>query len=459
MFGKKPLVIVSGLQEEAEEWDGYENQVKSGRPTQQGAEKISVSAENTAKVRTRFYDLVNPAIAVNMSKEELIDKITQAVSEIVNQEKIPLNWKEQSLIAQDLLNDMTGLGPIESLLLDESITDILVNGYDSVFIERNGTLEHTGLKFRDDQHVLDVARRMAASVGRRVDESSAMVDARLADGSRVNIITPPLSVHGTVISIRKFPTSQTTLSGLVEKGSMTKQMAAFLEIAARIRLNILICGGTGSGKTTLLNALSGKIGNTERVVTIEDAAEINLLQSHVISLETRQKNIEGGGEVSQRDLLRNALRMRPDRIVVGEVRGAEAHEMLQAMNTGHDGSMSTIHANSARDSLMRIEDLLLTYQGNFHPTAVRWQIASALDLIIHMARDIHGHRYIKSITEVLRVEGDVIVTQDLFVAEEPKDPDADLTSRTYIQLNIRPHSEKKAKRYKLDKQLDEIMRW
>ncbi len=456
MFGRKSLEMPTGLQEEPDDWIGPGKKVQRENP---GKEKISDSPAEKEIVRQKFFTRINSSIAAHMSKEELIENITNAVANIVDMEKIPLNWKEQSLIAQELLNDMMGVGPIEELLRDETVSDILVNGYDSVFIERLGLLEQTDLKFRDDEHVLGVARRIAASVGRRVDESNPMVDARLADGSRVNIITPPLSLRGTIISIRKFPHTQTTLSALVEKGCMTEQMAAFLEIATEAHLNLLISGSTGAGKTTLLNALSENIGQNERVVTIEDAAEINLIQPHVISLETRQKNIEGSGEVSQRDLLRNALRMRPDRIIIGEVRGSEAHEMLQAMNTGHDGSMSTIHANSARDAMIRLEDLLLTEQVNFNSKAVRSQIASALDLIVHISRDYKGRRYIHTITEVVGIEGDVIVTHDLFEAEENLEQENDSGKRYYKQMAIRPHCEKKVRRYDLENRLSEVLAW
>ncbi|MEH6402685.1 MAG: CpaF family protein [Sneathiella sp.] len=456
MFGKKLLNTVVGFQEEPDEWEGPE---KPNPLKFEATEKVDVSPEDAEAVRKHFFKLVNPSIAANMSKEDLIVKITSAVMEIVDSEKIPLNWKEQGVIAQGLLNDMMGIGPIEVLLLDEDVTDILVNGYDCVYIERFGALEKTGLKFRDDQHVNGVARRIAASVGRRIDESNPMVDARLLDGSRVNIITPPLSVHGTIISIRKFPKNQISLEGLVGKGCLSIQMAAFLEIATGAHLNILISGGTGTGKTTLLNAMSANIGDTERVVTIEDAVEIDLLKPHVVSLETRQRNIEGKGEVSQRDLLRNALRMRPDRIIIGEVRGAEAHEMLEAMNTGHDGSMSTVHANSARDALLRVENLLLTYRQNFHAMAVRRQISSALDLVVHVTKDFTGHRHIESITEVVGVEGDTIVTQELFSVKERDSGDGVDFSGKFVHRKIRPHCETKVKRYGLEASLQEVMDW
>ncbi len=455
MFGRKTHNAEIGLFEEPEEWKGSEEENNN----KSNVEKVNVSELYVEKIRSRFFTLINPSIAANMSKEQLITKITAAVAEIVDLEKIPLNWKEQSWVAQDLLNDMVGVGPIEELLRDEHVTDILVNGYDSIFVEREGILERTDLKFRDNDHVLGVARRIAASVGRRIDDSSPMVDARLLDGSRVNIITPPLSVHGTIISIRKFPLTKTSLANLVAKGSFTSQMAGFLEVATKSHLNVLISGGTGAGKTTLLNAMSENIRDTERVVTIEDAAEINLLQPHVISLETRQRNIEGGGEVSQKDLLRNALRMRPDRIIIGEVRGPEAHEMLQAMNTGHDGSMSTIHANSARDALIRLEDLLLSYQRNYQSSAVRSQITAALDLVVHMARDNTGRRYIETISEVVGIEGDVISMQDLFAAEHTKREKNGEFSGVYNQMAVRPYCEAKIKRYNLEDELKRVMKW
>ncbi len=458
MFGKKILDYGLGLQEEPDEWEGKE-EPKRNSQNGDGKSKVRISSEITGSVREHFFQLVNPSIAASLSRDELIDKVTQAVAEIVDREKIPLNWKEQGSIARDLLNDMIGVGPVEELLRDDEVTDILVNGPEKIFVERQGRLELTELSFRDEDHLMSVARRIAVSAGRRVDESNPMVDARLIDGSRVNIILPPLSVYGTIISIRKFPAEQICLMDLVEKDSLSSQMAEFMEIAAASRLNILISGGTGAGKTTFLNALSGKIGESERVVTIEDAAEINLQKPHVISLETRQKNVEGSGEISQRDLLRNALRMRPDRIIIGEVRGAEVHEMLQAMNTGHDGSMSTIHANSARDALVRIEDLLLSYQTNFNADAVKRQIASSLDLVIHLNRSYTGHRYVQSITEVIGVEGETIVTQDLFHFEEHKSSVPDVFEGEFQHLKIRPHCEKKIQRCKLGDVLRRVLGW
>ncbi|MCR9213930.1 MAG: CpaF family protein [Proteobacteria bacterium] len=349
-----------------------------------------------------------------MSPDQLSFTVIQVVSSIVAEENLQLNWREQGAIAKEILDDIIGNGPIEDLLSDAEITDILVNGPNTVFVERKGRLERTALKFRDEQHLFEVARRIANSVGRRLDEASPMVDARLSDGSRVNVIAPPLSVNGTIISIRKFSPDVMALSDLLARHTLSEEICRFLEIAMQCRLNILVSGGTGSGKTTLLNAISGLIEETERVVTIEDAVEIRLQSPHVVSLETRQQNSEGTGEVTQRDLLRNCLRMRPDRIIVGEVRGSEAYDMLQAMNTGHDGSMSTIHANSCRDALIRLENLVLVSQPNLQASNARQQIASAVDLVIHLQRTPQGNRVIGAISEVVGTEGDTITLQDIF---------------------------------------------
>lgn len=456
MFGKKLDDIPTMVSEEGEEWKGQEPTQPSN---QTGSRSAAVSDELVERIRRHFFDLVNPSIAASLSKDDLIGKINKAVMDIVDREKIPLNWQEQSQISVDILNDMMGVGPIEILLKDDSITDILVNGPDSIFVERAGQLELTDLKFRDDQHLMGVARRIAVSVGRRIDESSPMVDARLPDGSRVNIIIPPLSVNGTIISVRKFPLNSTSLDDLVEKEAFTQQMANFLKIAAASRLNLLISGGTGSGKTTLLNALSAHIGEKERVVTIEDAAEISLQLQNVISLETRQKNVEGSGEVSQRDLLRNALRMRPDRIIIGEVRGPEAHEMLQAMNTGHDGSMSTIHANSARDALSRLEDLMLSNQLNSNPVIIRRQISSAIDLVVHVVRDFRGHRYVRSVSEVMGMEGEVIVSQEIFKFVDENKSDPTVFSGSFTQNSVRLKCMDKVRRYSHEADLKRVMKW
>ncbi|GLQ06667.1 CpaF family protein [Sneathiella chinensis] len=449
MFGKKNDPFPTGLEDPAAPFQGPE-----GAAADPPADPVVIEPPIRARVEALFYQQVNPARVTGLSRSELAIQVTQAVSQIVENEKIPLNWKEQSSLTRELLDDLLGTGPIQPLLRDPEVSDILVNGPNSVFVEKKGTLVETAIRFRDDAHVLSVARRMAGSVGRRVDESSPMVDARLPDGSRVNIIAPPLSIHGTIISIRKFSERGLSLEDLVSRNSASDEMVRFLGAAVASRMNILISGGTGAGKTTVLNALSGCIGKTERIVTIEDAAEINLQQTHVISLETRQRSAEGVGEVTQRDLLRNALRMRPDRIVIGEVRGDEVVDMLQAMNTGHDGSMSTVHANSAREALVRLEHLMLSSSGNFQVETIQRQIASALDLVVHVKRDPAGHRSIRAITEVIGIESGTIVTQDLFRASASP-PGAG--GGGFEQVRVRPHCLTKAAQYGLDQDIREIL--
>jgi pilus assembly protein CpaF len=334
------------------------------------------------------------------------------------QEKTPLSSAERENLIVDVLNELFGLGPLEALLADPSISDILVNRSDQVYIEREGRIETTDVVFRDDRHLLQIIERIVSAVGRRIDESSPMVDARLKDGSRVNAIIPPLALDGPVLSIRRFRTDRLGSADLVARDSLTQSMLDFLRAAVGCRLNILISGGTGAGKTTLLNALSRFIGPTERIITIEDAAELMLRQRHVVRLETRPSNIEGKGTVRQRELVVNALRMRPDRIIVGEVRGEEALDMLQAMNTGHDGSLTTIHSNSSRDALYRLDTMVAMANLNIPEKAVRQQIASAIELVVQIARLSDGTRKVTAITEITGMESDVITLQDIFVFEK-----------------------------------------
>lgn len=377
---------------------------------------VPKAASSSAKdfIRDQVFTRVEPLVAVRTSKGELVAFVNKLVAEIANDRKMLLNQDEQHILSANIVDEMVGLGPIDPLLRDTSVNDILVNGSRQIYVERRGKLELSKLQFRSDAQVLHVAQRIASSIGRRVDESSPMLDARLADGSRVNVIIPPLSLKGPCISIRKFSKGMMDFSAFVTVGSMSTELSTFLEIAARARLNMIISGGTGSGKTTLLNALSRRIDPGERIITIEDAAELQLQQAHVISLETRPPNIEGRGEISQRDLLRNALRMRPDRIIVGEVRGGEAFDMMQAMNTGHNGSMSTIHANSARDALGRIENMILMGTANLPMRAIRTQIASALDLVVQTERMRDGIRRVTEVTEVVGLEGEVLTLNTLF---------------------------------------------
>ena len=332
-------------------------------------------------------------------------------------DRTPLSLYERENIVNDVLHELFGLGPLEALLHDPLISDILVNRYDQVYVERNGRLEPTDVVFKDERHLIQIIERIVSSIGRRIDESSPMVDARLADGSRVNAIIPPLALDGAVLSIRRFRTDKLGADDLVGRESWTPPMKAFLEAAVSCRLNIIVSGGTGAGKTTLLNILSSFINDNERVVTIEDAAELKLRQRHVVRLETRPANIEGKGAVRQRELVVNALRMRPDRIVVGEVRSEEALDMLQAMNTGHDGSLTTIHANSPRDALYRLDTMVAMANLNIPEKAIRQQISSAVNVIVQVGRMADGTRKVTAVSEITGMEGDVITMQDIFLFE------------------------------------------
>jgi pilus assembly protein CpaF len=348
--------------------------------------------------------------------DELERRVQEVVSEELKGEEVPLSPSERALLERQIGDDILGYGPLEPFLRDPGVTEIMVNGYDQLYIERGGVIQETDASFLDDAHVLRIIDRIVSQVGRRVDESSPMVDARLPDGSRVNAIISPLALRGPSLTIRKFAQDALTLESLVELGTMTPQTADFLAQCVRGKLNLLISGGTGTGKTTLLNAVSQFVPTGERIVTVEDAAELRLQQRHVVPLESRPPNVEGEGEVRIRDLVRNALRMRPDRIIVGEVRGAETLDMLQAMNTGHDGSLTTIHANSARDALHRLEMLVLMAGVELPVKAIREQIAGGFDLLVHIARLVDGSRKVTQITEITGMEGDVVTLQDLFVA-------------------------------------------
>jgi pilus assembly protein CpaF len=348
--------------------------------------------------------------------DELERRVQEVVSEELKSEEVPLSPSERALLERQIADDVLGYGPLEPFLRDPTVTEIMVNGYDQVYIERAGVIQETDSSFLDDAHLLRIIDRIVSQVGRRVDESSPMVDARLPDGSRVNAIISPLALRGPSLTIRKFAQDALTLESLVELGTMTPQSADFLAQCVRGKLNLLISGGTGTGKTTLLNAVSQYVPTSERIVTVEDAAELRLQQRHVVPLESRPPNVEGEGEVRIRDLVRNALRMRPDRIIVGEVRGAETLDMLQAMNTGHDGSLTTIHANSARDALHRLEMLVLMAGVELPVKAIREQIAGGFDLLVHIARLVDGSRRITQITEITGMEGEVVTLQDLFTA-------------------------------------------
>lgn len=385
-------------------------------------EEISVSDEfNTDAFRSlsqRLYKVVFERIDLErlqkLSGDQFRRELSLLIERILDDENMPVNQTERRRLVQDMQNEMTGLGPIESLMLDPSVSDILVNSYRQVYVERKGKLQLTSVQFHDDKHVLRIIEKIVSRVGRRIDESSPMVDARLPDGSRVNAIIAPLALDGPVLSIRRFSVQPMTMNDLVTRQTLTPQIAEMLEALACAKLNVLISGGTGSGKTTLLNVISGFIPSSERIITIEDAAELRLQQPHVVRLETRPPNIEGKGEVPQRALVRNALRMRPDRIILGEVRGAEAMDMLQAMNTGHEGSLATIHANTPRDALARLENMISMAGANLGLRAIRQQISSAITIVIQLMRFSDGSRKLVSLQEITGMEGDIITTQEIF---------------------------------------------
>jgi pilus assembly protein CpaF len=405
------------------------------------------------QIRTALMARIDPSVAARIPRHTLRAEVAKLVSEIATEERIQLNEIEESALATELTDDMVGLGPLEPFLEDDNVTDVLVNGPLNVYVERRGKLEKTSARFRDAQHLVGVAQRIAAAVGRRIDEASPMVDARLADGSRVNIVLPPLVLNGGTISIRKFPKHALTLDTMVRQENLSPEIARLLQIAARSRLNILISGGTGSGKTTLLNAVSQHIDTTERIITIEDAVELRLQQPHVVQMETRPPNIEGAGNIPQRELVRNALRMRPDRIIVGEVRGPEAFDMLQAMNTGHDGSMTTVHANSPRDALYRVENMVMMANLSLPLKAIRMQVASALNLIVHIERMRDGMRRIQNIAEVAGMEGDIITARELFNFRYHGEKRDGTIEGAFESTRMRPDFLSRAERYGLDREL------
>jgi pilus assembly protein CpaF len=366
------------------------------------------------------------------------EEVLVLIRNSVNSEVVPLSFAERERLSREILDEIFGLGPLEPLLKDHTISDILVNRYDRVYIERGGKLELTGLSFKDNQHLMQIIERIVSRVGRRVDESSPMVDARLADGSRVNAIIPPLALDGACLSIRRFGRDPVTARNMIENHTLTEAMLELLSIVVKGKLNVLVSGGTGAGKTTLLNVLSGYIPNTDRIVTIEDAAELQLKQEHVVRLETRAPNIEGKGAVRQRQLVINSLRMRPDRIVVGEVRGEEAFDMLQAMNTGHEGSLTTVHANAPRDALARVENMVSMANLNIPERAVRHQIASAIHVVIQVARLSDGTRKVTQISEVTGMEGEIITMQDIFTFERRGIDENGKVRGTFRATGLRP---------------------
>lgn len=386
--------------------------VAAAMPRANPAENANMDLK--VEIHRQLLDLINLAALDGMSRDQVDAEVGEIVHEQLALQKHALNLEERRQLVSDVLDELLGLGPLEPLLKDASITDILVNGHDTVFVERNGRLEETAVRFKDEKHLLRIIQKIVAAVGRRIDESSPFVDARLADGSCVNAVVPPLAVDGSALSIRKFGRIPINMAKLIEFGSVPEPIAAVLEAIVQARRNILISGGTGSGKTTLLNAMSASIDERERIVTIEDSAELQLQQHHVVRLETRPANIEGKGEITQRDLVKNALRMRPDRIIVGEVRAGEAFDMLQAMNTGHDGSMTTVHANTSRDAISRVEQMIGMSGIDISPRSARNQIASALNVVIQVGRLADGRRRLLSLSEITGMEGEVVTMQDIF---------------------------------------------
>ncbi len=374
-----------------------------------------------------------------LTQEQIRDELRILVERLLDEEAVVINDIERKNLTRDIRNEMLGFGPLETLLSDPTVSDILVNGHKQVYVERRGKLELTDVVFNDDAHLMKIIDKIVSRVGRRIDESSPMVDARLPDGSRVNAIIPPLAIDGPVMSIRRFSVDPLRLADLVAYTSMTAEMAEVLQGLGKAKMNILISGGTGSGKTTMLNVISGFIGHTERIVTVEDAAELQLQQPHVVRLETRPPNIEGKGEVSQRALVRNALRMRPDRIILGEVRGAEALDMLGAMNTGHEGSMATIHANTPRDAITRLENMISMAAANLPSKAIRQQISSAISVVVQVSRLIDGKRKVTSIQEITGMEGDVITMQEIFSFKQTGVGESGAVVGYFSASGIRPH--------------------
>ncbi|MET0247488.1 MAG: CpaF family protein [Sphingomonas sp.] len=431
-----------------------DRQAASGEAGNSRVEGFEASVHRIKEqVLPRLLERVDPEAAATLSKDELAEEFRPIIGEVLAELKLTLNRREQFALEKVLVDELLGLGPLEELLADSAISDIMVNGPEQTFIERKGRLELANIQFRDEEHLFQIAQRICNSVGRRVDQTTPLADARLKDGSRVNVIVPPLSLRGTAISIRKFSAKPITLDMMAQGGSMSQKMATALKVAGASRFNIVISGGTGSGKTTMLNALSKMIDPGERVLTIEDAAELRLQQPHWLPLETRPPNLEGQGEISIRDLVKNALRMRPDRIILGEIRGSECFDMLAAMNTGHDGSMCTLHSNSPREALARMENMVMMSDIKVPKEAISRQIADSVDLIIQVKRLRDGSRRVTNVTEVIGMEGPVIVTQELFKFEYLDESADGKIIGEYRSMGLRPYTLDKAKQYGFDQAL------
>ncbi|WP_200911075.1 MULTISPECIES: CpaF family protein [unclassified Sphingomonas] len=428
-----------------------DRQALSGEASTSRVEGFETSIHRIKEqVLPRLLERVDPEAASTLGKDELAEEFRPIVGEVLAELKLTLNRREQFALEKVLVDELLGLGPLEELLADPAISDIMVNGPEQTFVERKGKLELANINFRDEEHLFQIAQRICNSVGRRVDQTTPLADARLKDGSRVNVIVPPLSLKGTAISIRKFSAKPITIDMMAGFGSMSTQMATALKIAGACRFNIVISGGTGSGKTTMLNALSKMIDPGERVLTIEDAAELRLQQPHWLPLETRPANLEGQGEITIRDLVKNALRMRPDRIILGEIRGSECFDLLAAMNTGHDGSMATLHSNSPRECLARMENMVMMSDIKVPKEAISRQIADSVDLIIQVKRLRDGSRRVTNITEVIGMEGPVIVTQELFKFEYLDESADGKILGEYRSMGLRPYTLDKAKQFGFD---------
>lgn len=415
------------------------------------SEKIAAFYETKDSIYAALIETIDITQLSSMSRDRAQQEVTDIVKEIMALRRISLPMVEQDILLRQICEDLLGFGPLDPLLARDDIADIMVNGTDYIFIEVNGKMEQTGIRFRSREQLLNVCQKIASQVGRRVDESSPICDARLLDGSRVNVIAPPLSIDGTTLTIRKFKKDKLTLDKLVDFGSITREGAELLRIIGRVRCNVLISGGTGSGKTTLLNCLTNFVDDDERIVTCEDSAELQLQQPHVVRLETRPPNIEGHGEISMRQLVKNCLRMRPERIIVGEVRGPEAFDLLQAMNTGHDGSMGTLHANSPREAIARMEAMITMGGFTLPATTIRQMIVSSIDVIVQAARLRDGSRRITHITEVIGMEGEVPILQDLFVYDiNGEDQDGNILGKHKSTGIARPKMYDRARYFRED---------
>ncbi len=458
MFGRRPAIPAQKVPPTATPAPAP---IPAAIPAPSAAPKAPAADDRLSDIKIAiFNDLINavdPGDLAKLDGQGMRDEISDIVAEIISMRNMSLSAAEQQVVIADICNDVLGLGPLEPLVARDDIADIMVNGHDKVYIETQGRIELTDIRFRDNAQLMNICQRIVSAVGRRVDEASPICDARLADGSRVNVIVPPLALDGPTLTIRKFKRDKLTLDKLVAFGTISPAGAQLLSVAAACRCNLLISGGTGSGKTTLLNCLTHYIDAGERIVTCEDAAELQLQQPHVVRLETRPPNLEGVGQVTMRDLVRNCLRMRPERIIVGEVRGPEAFDLLQAMNTGHDGSMGTIHANTPRDALARIENMVAMGGYNLPAKAVREQIASAVNIIVQASRLRDGSRKITHVTEVVGMEGDVITLQDLFIHDiEGEDAQGRILGR-HRPTGIRPAFWDRARYFGRERELAEAL--